>query len=171
MAKIIRLLMIAVLFVGFSAGNVLAETMWAKKDRVKVTAEKSPTSSVVAILRVGDQVQVVQKSGRLYKVKMRNGKSGWVFKFKLSDTQPEEKSGGSGLSGVAGDNTVVAQEARAGGSIRGLKETTEQYADKKHISEADRRSVEKMEQRTVTDDELNQFKKDGRIGEYAGGVS
>jgi hypothetical protein len=161
MAKIIRLLMIAVLFVGFSAGNVLAETMWAKKDRVKVTAEKSPTSSVVAILRVGDQVQVVQKSGRLYKVKMRNGKSGWVFKFKLSDTQPEEKSGGSGLSGVAGDNTVVAQEARAGGSIRGLKETTEQYADKKHISEADRRSVEKMEQR----------KKDGRIGEYAGGVS
>jgi hypothetical protein len=102
---------------------------------------------------------------------MRSGKSGWVFKFKLTDTQPEKKSGRSGLSGLAGDNTVVAQEARAGGSIRGLKETTEQYADKKEISQADRRSVEKMEQRTVTDDELDQFKRDGRVGEYAGGVS
>ncbi|MDX1411977.1 MAG: SH3 domain-containing protein [Nitrospirales bacterium] len=171
MVKNFRILMMAALLIGFSAGNVLAETMWAKKDRVKVTAEKSPTSSVVAILRVGDQVQVLQKSGRLYKVKLRNGKSGWVFKFKLSDTQPEQASGGSGLSGLAGDNTVVAQEARAGGSIRGLKETSEQYADKKNISQADRRSVEKMEQRTVTDDEFNQFKKDGRIGEYAGGVS
>ncbi len=171
MVRIFRILMMAMLLVGFSAGNVLAETMWAKKDRVKVTAEKSPTSTVVAILRVGDQVQVVQKSGRQYKVKLMSGKSGWVFKFKLSDTQPEKKSGGSGLSGLAGENTVVAQEARAGGSIRGLKETTEQYADKKQISEADRRSVEKMEQRTVTDDELDQFKRDGQIGEYAGGVS
>jgi len=171
MSKNFSILIVSVLFVAVSAGNVLAETMWAKKDRVKVTAEKSPTSTVVATLRVGDQVQVVQKSGRQYRVKLRNGKSGWVFKFKLSAKQPEKKSGGSGLSGLSGDNTLVAQEARAGGSIRGLKETTEQYADKKHISQADRRSVEKMEQRTVTDDELDQFKKGGRIGEYAGGVS
>ena len=171
MAKIFRILMMALLFFGFSAGNVFAETMWAKKDRVKVTAEKSPTSSVVATLRVGDQVQVVKKSGRQYQVKLKSGKSGWVFKFKLTDSEPEKKTGGSGLSGLSGGNTVVAQEARAGGSIRGLKETTEQYADKKQISDADRRSVEKMEQRTVTDDELDQFKRDGQIGEYAGGVS
>jgi len=171
MTKNVRILFIAMLFVGFSAGNVLAETMWAKKDRVKVTAEKSPTSTEVATLRIGDQVQVVQKSGRQYKVKMRSGKSGWVFKFNLTDTQPEKKTGGSGLSGLSGDNTVVAQESRAGGSIRGLKETTEQYADKKQISQADRRSVEKMEQRTVTDVELDQFKKEGQVGEYAGGAS
>lgn len=171
MSKNFRILILAVLFIGFSAEIVLADSMWAKKDRVKVTAEKSPTSAVVAILRVGDQVQVVQKSGRQYKVKLRSGKSGWVFKFNLADEQPEKTAGGSGLSGLAGDNTVVAQEARSGGSIRGLKETTQQYAEKKHISETDRRSVEKMEQRTVTNDELDQFKKDGRIGEYAGGVS
>ena len=172
MVKKLGIWMMAVFIVGFLTGNLLAATtMWAKKDRVKVTAEQSPTSTVVATLRVGDPVQVIQKSGRQYKVKLKNGKSGWVFKFKLSDTQPEKAAGGSGLSGLAGDNTVVAQEARAGGSIRGLKETTEQYAEKKHISEADRRSVEKMEQRTVTDDELDKFKRDGQVGEYAGGVS
>jgi len=81
MSKNFRILIVAVLFVGFTAGNVLAETMWAKKDRVKVTTQKSPTSAVVAILRVGDRVQVVQKSGRQYRVKLRNGKSGWVFIF------------------------------------------------------------------------------------------
>ena len=171
MSKILRILCVSVLLLGFSAGNLFAETMYAKKDRVKVTAEKPPTSSVVATLNVGDQVDVVEKSGRQYKVQLSSGQSGWVFKFKLSDTQPEKKKGGSNLSGLTGENVVVAQEARAGGSIRGLKETTEQYADKKQISQADRRSVDKMEQRTVTDDELNQFKKDGRIGEYAGGVS
>ena len=173
MAKHFRILMIDCVIVGiFCRESLLAETMWAKKDRVKVTAEKSPTSSVVGYpegRRSGSSRPEKRKA--LYKVKLRNGKSGWVFKFKLSDTQPEQATGGSGLSGLAGDNTVVAQEARSGGSIRGLKETSEQYADKKSISQADRRSVEKMEQRTVTDDELNQFKKDGQIGEYAGGVS
>ena len=172
MVKKLGTLSMAVLIVGFLTGSLLAATtMWAKKDRVKVTAEKSPTSKVVAILRVGDPVQVQQKSGRQYKVKLKSGKTGWVFKFKLADTQPEKAAGGSGLSGLAGDNTVVAQEARSGGSIRGLKETTEQYAEKKHISEANRRSVEKMEQRRVSDDELEKFKRDGRVGEYAGGVS
>lgn len=171
MSKNFRILIMVLFFVGFSAGHVFAETMWTKKDRVKVTAEKSPTSTVVAILRMGDRVQVTEKSGRQYKIELSSGKTGWVFKFNLTETQPEEKTGSSGLSGLAGDNTVVAQEARTGGSIRGLKETSEQYADKKHISQADRRSVEKMEQRKVTDSELDQFKKEGHIGEYAGGAS
>lgn len=171
MPKFLRIVIVSVLFVGISAGTLFAETMFAKKDQVKVTAEKSPTSKVVATLRVGDQVDVIEKKGRQYKVELPSGKSGWVFKFKLSETKPEAKKGGSSLSGLSGKNVVVAQEARAGGSIRGLKETTEQYADKKQISQADRRAVEEMEQRTVTDKELDQFKKEGRIGEYAGGAS
>ena len=57
---------------------VFAETMWAKKDRVKVTAEKSPTSTVVATLRLGDQVDVIEKkretiSGKIEKWKIRMG--------------------------------------------------------------------------------------------------
>ena len=154
-----------------SAGNLFAETMYAKKDQVNVTADMSPTSTVVATLRLGDPVEVIEKSGRQYKVKLRTGKSGWVFKFKLDDKPPDVKKGDSGLSGLGGDNVVVAKEARAGSSIRGLKETTEQYAEKKQISPTDRRSVERMEQRTVTSTELDQFKREGRIGEYAGGAS
>ena len=146
-----------------------AETMYAKKDGVKVTAEKSPTSKAVATLNLGDKVQVLKKSGRQYQVKLSSGKAGWVFKFKLSDKKPAGKSGGSSLSGLTGKNIVVAKEARAGGSIRGLKETTEQYADKKQISPAHRKSVDKMEELVIPDDELARFQKDGGIGEYAGG--
>ena len=146
-----------------------AETMYAKKDRVKVTAEKSPTSKAVATLKLGDQVQVLKKSGRQYQVKLSSGKIGWVFKFKLSEDKPSGKSGGSSLSGLTGKNIVVAKEARAGGSIRGLKETTEQYAEKKQISPAHRKSVDKMEELVISDDELARFQKEGGIGEYAGG--
>ena len=152
-----------------SGGTGFAETMYAKKDGVKVTAEKSPTSKAVAKLNLGDQVEVLKKSGRQYQVKLSSGKTGWVFKFKLSEDKPSGKSGGSSLSGLTGKNIVVAKEARAGGSIRGLKETTDRYADKKQISLAHRQSVDKMEELVISEDELARFQKEGGIGEYAGG--
>lgn len=169
MMNCMRIVIVSLVFVGLTTGTLFAETMYAKKDRVKVTAEQSPTSKVVATLGLGDEVEVVEKSGRQYQVKLRSGKTGWVFKFKLSDEKPTGKKGKSSLSGLTGKNIVVAKEARAGGSIRGLKETTEQYAERKQIDPAYRRSVDKMEQFTVTEDELVQFQKEGGVGEYAGG--
>lgn len=169
MTNVFNILMVSIFMALCFAGSALAETMYAKKDRVKVTSEKSPKSKVVATLRLGDAVDVLKKSGRQYKVKLGSGATGWVFKFKLSEKKPSGKSGGSGLSALTGKSTVVAQEARAGGSIRGLKETTEQYAERKHISPVHRRSVDKMEQFVITDEELNRFKQDGGVGEYAGG--
>lgn len=171
MKKLLRLLLVVVgLIVPLVAGPVFAETMYAKKDRVKVTEEKSPTSKAVGTLHLGDRVQVVKKLKRQYQVKLGNGKTGWVFKFKLTSKKPAGKSrGGSGLSGLAGKRVVMAKEARAGGSIRGLKETTEQYAQRKQISPADKQSVTKMEQLVVSDDELSRFQQEGGVGEYAGG--
>ena len=165
----LRLLLIASMIVGGFAGMAFAETMYAKKSRVKVTAEKSPTSKVIATLNLGDQVEVIKKSGRQYQVKLSSGGTGWVFKFKLSAKKPAGKKGGSSLSGLTGKNIVVAKEARAGGSIRGLKETTETYAESKKINPAYRRSVDKMEQVVIPDQELARFQQEGGIGEYAGG--
>ncbi len=146
-----------------------AETMYAKKDGVKVTAEKSPKSQVVGNLNTGDQVEIVKKDGRQYQVKLPNGKSGWVFKFKLSETEPAEKSGGSSLSGLTGKTTIAARESRSGGSIRGLKETTEQYAQGKNIDPAHRRSVDAMVAFSVSGSELAQFQQAGQVGDYSGG--
>lgn len=146
-----------------------AETMYAKKNGVKVTAEKSPTSKVVGKLNTGDQVQVVKKAGRQYQVKLPSGKSGWVFKFKLTAKKPSGKSGGSSLSGLTGKTRIAARESRAGGSIRGLKETTENYAERKHIDPSHRRAVDKMEAFSVSDAELAKFQLAGNVGDYSGG--
>lgn len=146
-----------------------AATMFAKQDEVKVTAEKSPTSSVIATLALGDAVEVLAEEGRLLNVKAANGKTGWVFKFRLTDEKPSS-GGGLGLSGLTGRKTIAAREARAGGSIRGLKESTEQYAKNKQISREHRDAVDRMEAFSIAPEELMQFKKAGNLGEFSGGV-
>lgn len=146
-----------------------AATLYAKQDDVKVTAEKSPTSTVVATLALGDAVTVLTDEGRLAKVKTGTGKTGWVFKFRLAEEKPSS-GGGLGLSGLTGKKTIAAREARAGGSIRGLKESTEQYAKTKNIKQEHRDAVDRMEAFSIAPDELMQFKKAGNLGEFSGGV-
>jgi uncharacterized protein YgiM (DUF1202 family) len=145
-----------------------AAILYAKQDNIKVTTEKSPTSTVIATLSLGDEVTVLAEEGRLAKVKVASGKTGWVFKFRLS-TKPSS-SGGLGLSGLKGRKTIAARESRAGGSIRGLKESTEQYAKSKQISQEHRDAVDRMEALLISPNELMEFKKSGHLGEFSGGV-
>ncbi len=147
-----------------------AATLYAKKDGVKVTTEKSPTSAVVTTLALGDPVTVLSESGRIAKVKTSTGKTGWVFKFRLSKEKPSSGGGGFGLSGLTGRKTLAARESRAGGSIRGLKESTEQYAKSKHISQEHRDAVDRMEAFSLLPDELMEFQKVGHLGEFSGGA-
>ena len=141
----------------------------AKQDGVKVTAEKSPTSAVLATLNLGDAVTVLSEEGRLAQVKTTKGKTGWVFKFRLTTKKPST-GGGLGLSGLKGRKTIAARESRAGGSIRGLKESTEQYAKTKHIKQEHRDAVDRMEELLISPNELVEFKKAGNLGEFSGGV-
>jgi len=149
-------------------GLVSAQTMYVSKDTVKVTEEKSPMSAVVETLRLGDQVRVLEKSDRHYKIQARSGKTGWVFKFKLSDQKVEGESGGDILSGLTGETRIAAREARSGGSIRGLKETSEQYAATKHIDPASRDAVQRMEDRAISREDLLKFQQEGSVGEFSG---
>lgn len=149
-------------------GDLYAQTMYAAKDEVKVTAEQSPISKVVEVLRLGDQVRVVEKSGRHYKIRTASGKTGWVFKFKLSD---KEVGGGDGdaLSALTGETRIAAREARTSGSIRGLKETSDRYAKTKRFDPTSKDAVERMEERTISRDDLLKFQREGSVGEFSGG--
>ena len=147
-----------------------AATLYAKQDDVKVNAEKSPTSAVIATLALGDAVTVLAEEGRLAKVKTATGKTGWVFKFRLSEEKPSSGGSGLGLSGLTGRKTIAARESRAGGSIRGLKESTEQYAKDKNIKQEHRDAVDRMEAFSLATDDLMEFKKSGHLGEFSGGA-
>jgi len=113
---------------------------------------------------------VLAEEGRLAKVKTATGKTGWVFKFRLTEDKPSTSGGGLGLSGLTGRKTIAARESRAGGSIRGLKESTEQYANTKNIKQEHRDAVDRMEAFSIPPNELMQFKKAGNLGEFSGGV-
>lgn len=147
--------------------HLSAQTMYVGKDDVKLTEDKSPMSRVVEALRLGDPVRVLEKSDRHYKIQAPSGKTGWVFKFKLSD----QKVGGGGgdiLSSLTGDSRIAAREASAGGSIRGLKETSERYAATKHVDPASRNAVQSMEDRTISREDLLKFQREGSVGEFSG---
>ena len=159
------------MLVAFGWSSVVqAETLYAKKPDVKVTADKSPMSKVVATLSMGDAVEVLEKSGRAYRVELSNKKLGWVFKFKLSAKKPSGGGRtGSLFAGLSGGSSISAREARSGGSIRGLKRTSEDYVKTKNIDPAHMTSVEKMEQRIIPPKRLTQFKQRGKLGEFSGG--
>lgn len=150
-------------------GLAVAQTMYAKDDGVKVTEEKSPMSRVVETLRLGDRVRVLEKRGRHYKVRGPSGKTGWVFKFKLSETEVRGGGGGDVLSALTGQSRIAAREARTGGSIRGLKEVSERYAKKKNLDPASREAVQRMEDRTIPRERLLDFQRQGSVGEFSGG--
>lgn len=150
-------------------GLALGETMYVKKGEVKVTADKSPMSPVVETLRLGDRVRVLEKSGRHYKVRAPSGKTGWVFKFKLSETEISGGSGGDSLSALTGESRIAAREARTGGSIRGLKEVSERYAKTKRLDPASQDAVQRMEDRMISRDSLLEFQREGGVGEFSGG--
>ena len=146
-----------------------AATLYAKQEKVKVTAKPSPTSALIATLRLGEAVTVLAEKGRSVKVKTAKKKVGWVFKFRLASEKPSGR-GGSRLSGLTGRRTIAARESRAGGSIRGLKESTQAYAKQKQIKPEHQKAVDKMEAFVLSPEELTQFKRNGQLGEFVGGI-
>ena len=151
------------------SSSAWAATSFAKQDGVKITAKKSPRSKVLTTLNLGDAVTVLSVEGRMAKVKTAKGKTGWVFKFRLSPKKPAAR-GSSGLFGLKGRKKIAARESRAGGSIRGLKESTEQYAKDKHIAQEHRDAVDRMEALVIPPNDLLEFKQTGHLGEFSGGV-
>ncbi len=143
-------------------GNLFAETLYAKSSKTKMQESASAKSKVVALLRKGATVRVLEKKKKFYKVSV-GGKQGWVFKFKLSSKKP---AGGAGLDGLVGSQRVAASGSASGSSIRGLSPVSENYGKRKGIGPEHIRAVKEMERRTISLKELDKFMEEGKLGEY-----
>jgi hypothetical protein len=111
----------------------------------------------------------VEGAGRWLKVQSPDGKEGWVYAGRVSDTQPvAEVGGGEGLFGDSLQksqiNTAKADSAR---SIRGLSPEVAQYAKQRGTPESLKKELDKILKRKVSDKEVRTFLKEGKIGEYA----
>ncbi|GJL77095.1 MAG: hypothetical protein NPINA01_00840 [Nitrospinaceae bacterium] len=162
---LIPLLTLLLFGLGF-ASKISAQTLYVKKSGTKLQASESARSQVLTTLNQGTPVQVVKKGKRFYQVSA-GGKTGWVFKFRLSATAPQKSGGDAGLLGaLGGRQKIAAKEASSGSSIRGLSPIAEKHAKKKGISETDIKAVKQMEAFRIDPKELDKFLKEGKLGEY-----
>lgn len=97
-------------------------------------AEKqSARSRTVKILSKGTPVKVLKKR-RFFKVSA-GGKTGWIFKFRLTAKAPAGSSQDEDfLDALGGEQRMAAKESASGSSIRGLSPTAEKHALKKGTS-------------------------------------
>jgi len=151
--------------VGLVSG-VFAETLYVKKSGTKLQAEGSAKSKVVKVLGKGMAVDVLEKSGRFYKVSA-GGSEGFVFKFKLTSKKPAKAGGGGLLDILGGDPKFAAKESSSASSIRGLSPMSEEHAKKKGISEKDIQAVKQMESFKVSAQEVEQFLAQRKLGEFS----
>ena len=147
-------------------GEGYGKTMYVKKSGTKLRSADSAKSKVLGKLGKGSAVDVTGKSGKFLKVSTPGGKSGWIFKFKLTTKEPAGGGGGGDLLGALGGQQIAARESSSGSSIRGLSPMSEKHAKSKGISQSNIDDVKKMEQFKVSDQELQNFLSQGKLGEY-----
>ncbi len=143
-----------------------AETWYVKSSKTKVTQKPSPRSKKVAVLTAGTPVKILKKDKRFFKISTK-GKSGWVFKFKLTNKKPSGSKRGGGLDGLLGNQKMAAAESSSGSSIRGLSPISEKHAKAHGVSEENIKAVQQMEEYSISANELDQFLSEGKLREYA----
>lgn len=144
-----------------------AETWYVKKSRTKLQAEASARSKVVGKLNKGTPVNIKKKSGKFFQVST-GGKTGWIFRFKLTKKAPASNQGdGDALSALGGNQRMAARESASGSSIRGLSPVSEEHARKKGATSESIQAVKDMEDYKVRPEELDRFLEEGKLGEYS----
>ncbi|MBC8286390.1 MAG: SH3 domain-containing protein [Nitrospinae bacterium] len=144
-----------------------AETWYVKKSSTKLQAKASARSEVLSKLQKGTAVKVKKKAGKFFQVST-GGKTGWVFRFKLSKKAPAGgQADGDVLATLGGEQKMNARESASGSSIRGLSPISEQHARKKGATDESIQAVKNMETFKVRPEELDRFLEEGKLGEYS----
>ena len=153
---------LAVLAFVVCAGASLAETMYARTS-AKVREHTRLGARVIATLKQGDGVEVIEKSARHYRVSVM-GRQGWVYYNKLAQQKPEDVA--TLLAQKPRLQHVSLDEIEAGGALRGLSPMAENYAKTAELPPWAKQAVEDMQSQKVTGDELEAFAREGGLGEY-----
>ncbi|MEJ2587721.1 MAG: SH3 domain-containing protein [Deltaproteobacteria bacterium] len=167
----IRFILTAIwMLVWVLCATVHAETaLWVSSEDAKLKSENTATSDTVKILPVGTKVSVLKSSDRWYFIRTSSGEEGWMYRGRLSDTPPEmEKSTqGDNLFSALGGSGIQAEEADTSRSIRGLSKETETYANSQNTPAKYREALDQVLAMQISEKDLQEFLKSGRIGEYA----
>ena len=166
--------MVAVIIALAGVSLAADTTLWVSSTNAALKSDKTASSDTVATLDVGTELTVITTEGKWYQVKTASGKKGWIYRGKVSDAKPdvlaEEKSGDQGLGGLLGSLTgsgINAESADSSRSIRGLSPEAEAYAEQTGKPQEYRDALDSVLAVKTSDKEIEQFLKNGHIGEYA----
>lgn len=143
-----------------------AETVYVQAKAAKLRSGKTSLDPVVADVKFGEPLEVLGKEGGWLQVRTAEGVRGWIFNNKTSTSKPAASDEslaamGKGLrQGQASDVTATA-------GARGLDKVSETYAKRTGITQRDRDAVDRMTAYRITDQQVEDFLKNGELGEYA----
>ncbi len=148
---------------------IAAEMMWVASEGAKLKVEPNASSETVETLAVGSELTVESSEGSWYKVTTKTNKTGWVYRGKVSQTQPEAKDdkGRGGLFGALPGSSVQVNTADTSRSIRGLSPATKEYAANTRTPEEYQKALDRVLALRLTDQEIEEFLRQGKIGEYS----
>ncbi|HSC70438.1 MAG TPA: SH3 domain-containing protein [Candidatus Methylomirabilis sp.] len=159
------------LLLALSGSVAMAEELrWVTSEGTTLKQEATMSSPDVSPLAVGTELSVIESGGRWIKVRTADGKEGFVYAGRISDTQPaaEVTGGEGGLFGTPMQQSQIkSAKADSARSIRGLSPETAQYAKQRGTPEVYKKALDKILARKVSDKELKAFLREGKIGEYA----
>ncbi len=146
--------------------EVWAETVYVQAKTAQLRSGKTSLDTVVGNVKYGEALEVVGRDGGWMEVKSASGAKGWIFANKTSSTKPSgtnDTLAKLGQSMRGGDASATTASAGA----RGLDKASEGYADRAGVSARDREAVDRMTAYQISCQEVEEFMREGGLGEYA----
>jgi hypothetical protein len=154
-----RFLPAVLLVVLIAAGMIAAETLTVTVKTTKLRKSPKFYGSAVTTLNYGDSIQKLDQQGDWIKGMTTAGLQGWVH-----GSAVKEPSFSLTARRTQGAGTTADEVALAG---KGFNEQVEKEYQK--TANLDYTWVDRMGRISVSDEEMERFFKEGKLGEYGGG--
>ena len=142
------------------------ETVYVAAKSAQLRSGKTSLDPVVASLKLGETLDVVTRDDRWLQVQTTKGVKGWIYYNNVSASKP---AGGDNELAALGRSfrRTDASGVTASAGARGLDKASEGYANRSGITQQHRDAVDRMTAYKIPDEEIHEFLKSGRLGEYA----
>jgi len=147
-------------------GAASGETLYVAAKSAQLRSGKTSLDPVVATLKLGETLEVVKRDDRWLHVRTAKGVTGWIFSNNVSSSKP---AGGDTELAALGQSVrrTDASAVTASAGARGLDKASEDYANRTGITQQQREAVDRMTAYKLPDEDIQEFLKSGRLGEYA----
>lgn len=143
------------------------DLFFVKNQNVKIYSGPSANNKTIGLLQKNQQVVKLSENGKFFSVKNDKNITGWVYSFYLTKTQAAQTDKSkSAIDALTKDN-YASRNGSTTINARGLTEMSEAYAKNRFISKQSVQQAKELENYKISDADLENFLKAGKLGEYA----